>query len=68
MISEFVESTLNGKSIGEYNQAETTSWSEKIDQTRQFLIPIKSKPISIQSRKAKLSLKEENAVITLSFS
>ena len=42
MITEFLDNTLKGKSLGEYNDIEVNSWSSKVEQSKQYLVDIKS--------------------------
>jgi hypothetical protein len=43
VITEFIDNTLQGKSVGEYNEIEVNSWRGKVEQSKQYLIEIKSK-------------------------
>lgn len=41
-ITEFMESTLQGKSLGEYNELQVASWERIVEQGKKYLIDIKS--------------------------
>jgi hypothetical protein len=41
-ITEFLEATLQGKSVGEYNEVQTNSWKSNVNSKHQYLIELKS--------------------------
>lgn len=53
MVTEFLDSTLKGKSLAEYNQIQVLKWKEEVDEQQQYLIDTKSISFLMQVNRQK---------------